>query len=83
MKEADVGVLKQDPRIGDSAVTGKSLQLLVMTVLQLLRVGFVYQLPSFPSYPVWTKSNLYPQYTHIARTSRKFRDHPSDLANPL
>lgn len=87
MQDTDIRVLQQDPGIGDSALTGKSPQLPVMTELQLLRAGFVHQLdnpfPSFPSHPVWTKINLYLQATHIARTSRKFRDHPSDMANLL
>lgn len=62
-----------------------------MAELQLLRAGFVQQLGrpflSFPPFPnCVNKSNLYFQSTHIARSlfcSRKFRGHPSVLANPI
>ena len=69
---------KQSP-----VLTGRFPHFLLTAELLLLRAGFVQQLcpslPSFPSYPVWTKSNLYLQSTLIAKSlpqSRKFRGHP-------
>lgn len=72
-------------------LTGRFLHFLLRAELQLLRAGFVPQLchsfPSFPSYPAWTKSNLYLQSTLIAKSllqSRKFRGHPLVLTkSPL